>query len=314
MGLLSTAIGGIASGVAGGLFGGDDGGGGSNFQRTQVVPWEPQGEQLQFLFDAARQELEDHPFRLPNDTFANIQPGERGGMTLAQRSADQIRTEQLPQARQASDFGLNFVQDIPGNPVVQDAISAALQPIQENFERNVLPSINSGAVEAGQVGSSRQGVAQGLAINDLTQNQLNTSRRMMGDFMSQGMDLFSNTLQQQPQLAQLETAPANIVAGIGDQQRALEQGQINADLQRAQFNENARMRELERFNNILSGSPGGTSSRSGGGGDPLMQGLGAGLSTFASNGGFQQLGDAFSTGGQAPLASVGGVGGATPRI
>jgi hypothetical protein len=51
--------------------------------------------------------------------------------------------------------------------------------LTNNLQRNVLPGIRSNAVLAGQYGGSRQGVAEGNAISDYT-NQLNNSNTQMG--------------------------------------------------------------------------------------------------------------------------------------
>lgn len=51
--------------------------------------------------------------------------------------------------------------------------------LTNNLMRNVLPSLRSGAIAAGQYGGSRQGIAEGNALSDYT-NQLNNSNTQMG--------------------------------------------------------------------------------------------------------------------------------------
>ncbi len=51
--------------------------------------------------------------------------------------------------------------------------------LTDNLTRNVLPSIRSGAIAAGQFGGSRQGIAEGNALSDFTK-QLNQSNTQLG--------------------------------------------------------------------------------------------------------------------------------------
>lgn len=51
--------------------------------------------------------------------------------------------------------------------------------LTDNLQRNILPGIRSNSVLAGQYGGSRQGVAEGLAVSDLTK-QLNNSNTQFG--------------------------------------------------------------------------------------------------------------------------------------
>lgn len=51
--------------------------------------------------------------------------------------------------------------------------------LTDNLQRNIMPGIRSNSVLAGQYGGSRQGVAEGLAMSDLTK-QLNNSNTQFG--------------------------------------------------------------------------------------------------------------------------------------
>jgi hypothetical protein len=49
---------------------------------------------------------------------------------------------------------------------IQQAIEAALSPVTQTLQRQVLPQINANSAGAGALGGTRQGVAQGLAVSD----------------------------------------------------------------------------------------------------------------------------------------------------
>ena len=78
------------------------------------------------------------------------------------------------------------------NQALGGAIDAGLGQINRNFNRNIMPGITGGAVGAGQSGSSRQGIAQGLAASDANQQA--------SDFVNQMQSgNFANILQSQGQ-------------------------------------------------------------------------------------------------------------------
>jgi hypothetical protein len=74
-------------------------------------------------------------------------------------------------------------------PVVQ----SAMRRMTENFNENVLPGINQGATAAGQYGSSRQGVAQGIAAKGLANAMSDTSASMYNQAFQQAEQNRANT-------------------------------------------------------------------------------------------------------------------------
>ena len=71
------------------------------------------------------------------------------------------------------------LQDFGGmqNQALGGAIQAGLGDINRNFQRNIMPSINTGAAMTNTSGGSRQGIAQGLAAGD--------ANRQASDFVNQ---------------------------------------------------------------------------------------------------------------------------------
>jgi len=66
-----------------------------------------------------------------------------------------------------------------GNALAGAQFQQNQQNLTDNLQRNVLPGIRGGAIAAGQYGGSRQGIAEGLAISDLTK-QMNNSNTQFG--------------------------------------------------------------------------------------------------------------------------------------
>lgn len=55
------------------------------------------------------------------------------------------------------------------NPYLQPMMDSITSQVTNNFNRNVMPAISSGAMAAGNFGGSRQGVIEANAMNDLNQ-------------------------------------------------------------------------------------------------------------------------------------------------
>ncbi|AWL03411.1 hypothetical protein DIR46_02375 [Massilia oculi] len=66
-----------------------------------------------------------------------------------------------------------------GNALAGAQFQQNQQNLTDNLQRSILPGIRGGAIAAGQYGGSRQGIAEGLAISDLTK-QLNNSNTQFG--------------------------------------------------------------------------------------------------------------------------------------
>ena len=119
--------------------------------------------------------------------------------------------------------------DVGNSPYVQDmnqvaanqftrASDQAIQNIVGQFRNQVLPGITNDAVGAGGFGGSRQGVAQGLAIQGLGNNVQNMIQSGQNDLASMyaqtnlgayqaGLQAANSALGMAPQYAQLGLLP-----------------------------------------------------------------------------------------------------------
>lgn len=113
------------------------------------------------------------PEQISNPAFAQgnmVQAPSQNGINLSPTFQSLLgggNTEALTKSLQA------------GNALTSAQFQQNQQNLTDNFQRNVLPSIRGGAIAAGQFGGSRQGVAEGLAMSDLTK-QINNSNTQLG--------------------------------------------------------------------------------------------------------------------------------------
>jgi len=185
----------------------------------------------------------------------------KGADLLGQQAP--LNPEQLQaQAMQRQYAGSSGLQDIIGctqqalqsnlnpqeNPYLQRAMQSAIRPLTQNYQENVLSGITDQAVQSGQSGSSRHGIAEGIAgrgymaqIGDIT------SQMAYGDYGA-GMDRMGRAIDQAGGVANLGMMPSSIYGQIGSQTQM------------------APWQQLERYQGIM-GDPtvlGGSSSSRGG--------------------------------------------------
>jgi hypothetical protein len=76
------------------------------------------------------------------------------------------------------------------NPYLQGQIDQLGGDIQRNLTQNILPSIGSGAAMAGSLGGSRQGIAEGMAMQGAQQQFSQGAQNMrFNDYQQQGQAL-----------------------------------------------------------------------------------------------------------------------------
>ena len=83
--------------------------------------------------------------------------------------------------------GLLAAGDPMNNPYLASAMQAAIRPVTEQFTETVMPGIKQGAMEAGQMGSSRQGVAEGIASRGYQNTLADITAQMGSQAYGQGL-------------------------------------------------------------------------------------------------------------------------------
>lgn len=67
------------------------------------------------------------------------------------------------------------------NPHLEEQIQQGQSMINRNFTENLLPTIGGNAQGVGQLGGSRQGVAEGIALRGANEQSSNFTSQMLGD-------------------------------------------------------------------------------------------------------------------------------------
>jgi hypothetical protein len=163
---------------------------------------------------------------------------------------------------QAQQFGLSDVLNPASNPGLQGYIDSAIRPITESYvdPGGVMSQIRTGANEAGQVGSSRQGVAEGIAAGRYANAVGDTTAKIVNDAYGQGLDTFGKTLALAPQTMSAQTQPADVASAVGSQQEQYQNllNQYEAASRDWDLNKNWDL--LQNYANMVYGAGGSQST------------------------------------------------------
>lgn len=247
---------------------------------SQTTTFTPRGSQL---FDVAQDralQFAANPPSLPD--FPLIEPfttEQTQGQNMVLGAAGGSISDIAGQAANSSRFLSGDVLYPESNPALQGYIDAAIRPITEQFTQSVLPGIRGNAVTTGNFGSSRQGIAEGIASQGYQRAVGDTSAKIASQGYGQGLDAFTKNLQLAPQTQQTQLAPGLATSGVGDVRQALLQAMRGEEASRSTYDEMLPLLIARELTGIGAAMPGGTSTTEATTAkpNPWMQGAGIGL-------------------------------------
>lgn len=164
--------------------------------------------------------------------------------------------------------GMQGLQDMlgqydPSKTGLNAALGAANERMNFDFGTQVMPGVRQGASEAGQFGSSRHGIAEGLALDRLSQNQANVGAQMaMQDQQSWNAQRASamNNLQG---ISQGLNAGNIIDYNANAKLQSQEQSEKQGALEKWAYDNNVDVNTLDAYKQLVSGDMGGTQRQQG---------------------------------------------------
>lgn len=228
--------------------------------KTVSSPWKPQQTHILNVFDEANRLRQNPIENFQGQTFAGATANDTAAQQYLQNFATGAAQSATSNAIGALDFGLN-APNLASNPYVQDYVTAATNPLYERLTEEALPAIRSGANLAGQAGSSRQALAEGLAIRGTQRAAGETSANILNDAYGKGLDTYAKTLALTPQTVDAGTLPARYLGAAGEQQRAFEQMAINDAMQKFNFDQYEPYQRLGMYKDFITGNYGGTTTQ-----------------------------------------------------
>ena len=172
------------------------------------------------------------------------------------------------------------------NAALQAGLDSNLVQANKQLTEGLLPAIRSGAAGAGQYGSSRQGVAEGVAQTGVNQNLTTANANMMNNYYNQAVQRQQAGMGLIPQ--GMEIGKSGLQGLIAGQEvlDADKRGEVDQNW----YNKNQAMwDQLAKYQNVISPNAtiGGTSTQKSSGASPLEQLLGLGIAGAGAYGAYK---------------------------
>lgn len=198
---------------------------GQSFGGSNSFLYGPQSQGLNQLYGNAGNLFNQYQNN-PQSLIAGFTQPQVQGQQQALDTASGPLSQLAGQGNQAFGQALNV--DPSQSPYYQSALQSSFNPFVRNFLQSILPGIRSEAVGVGQAGSSRQGIAQGLASQGLLQQLGDITSNTANNAYNTGIQSRLSALGLLPQIQQSNLLPSNVYQQIGQQQQAQNQQNLNA--------------------------------------------------------------------------------------
>lgn len=198
--------------------------------------------------------------------MADFTPVQAWGQKRVEAAANMYADELAPSIISAVTRGLGGGG---ANPYVDQVADVVTRRINQNLREQVLPALQSGAVASGTLGGSRQALAQGLAVRETNRELADRLAQLYAEEFNRQTGTSLETLRSMPTVFQSLIAPGMALAGVGEQQRELEQQRLNEAVARWAFEQQLPYTKLAEYFNVASrpfGSVGTQESTGTGGG------------------------------------------------
>ena len=263
--------------------------------QTTRVDLAPQQQELLNLALPSLREFAANPPRLPEgSTISPFDPLQQQGQEMALASVPQ-QGSVVRAAADTSNSILNPGFLIPdSNPALRATIDASTRPIIQNLLEQALPIIRGGAVTTGNFGSSRQGIAEGLATGRAAQAVGDTSAKVATTGYGQGLDAQLKALSLAPTTAGALSIPAATTSAVGDVRQNMAQRLLDEITSRFSYQELLPLlmgKELVGVTGAIPGA-GATTTASVAKPNPVGASLGGALGGAAAGSAFGPIGTA----------------------
>lgn len=227
------------------------GGGGSQKTETEVTPWQPAQEDIKRVLAQARQMQQaqgqysgvDDVYA--GDRVADLTPDQQRAQEMLRRYATGDAQRQVQNAQSTNEFLMSpDLLNPDSNPYLQQTAEAAMRPVTEQFNQQILPNIGSRAVSQGAYTGARPSIQQSIAANQASRNMSDASASIYSNAYQQGLQTMGNAVSRSGQLLEQGTFPAEMLGSIGDANQR--QAQFELDAERQEFEER-RMEPVQRL-------------------------------------------------------------------
>lgn len=249
--------------------------GGGDDQTVRQEPWKGVQGPLKQLYGNVGA-LQPQAY-YPGQTYAPASPLTMSGLYQNIGFGQGPGADYLSSAMQTGQ-SLMGAADVANNPYVRNQLLANADVIGQSFREDMLPAIQSGFLAAGQLGSGRQGVAEGIGMGRAADALARTNAQTMLGAYGQGLDAQARSLGLLPQTLGAGLFPGQQLTTAGEYLRQQGQMPIDEAMARYNFNQQAPFDLYGFQSGIYSGAqPYASSTQNVPGGSPIAGAVGGGM-------------------------------------
>lgn len=214
------------------LFGGGDNA--PTVTSTNTIQLSPEQQQIADLAFPGVRRYANNPIDLwSGPTVAGFNANETAGQNAVINAATGAGNHLAELGLNAQNFMLNPAILSPDtNPFLRQQGDYITQTVTDNLMRNILPGIRRGAVMNGGAfsASTRPDIASGLAVGETGKHISGALSDLYNRSYQQGLSTMLGAQGLNPQVQAQQLFGGLTQAGVGAQQRAMEQAQLDAEI------------------------------------------------------------------------------------
>jgi len=213
---------------------------------------------LTFAAEEAQRQFQAGPQQFfPGSTVVPFAPQTEQALQLTEQRA--LAGSPLVSAAQTT--AQDIVEGRQINPFLAGAVQSAIAPIGQQFQEQILPDIRSSFASLGRSGGGREEAALQNAIRNFGRGVGNIGGQLAFGAAESEAGRQLQATQLAPGLAREDFADINRLLGVGQTREALEAAQLQEEINRFQFEQQAPGAALNDLINQLTGATAGLGTR-----------------------------------------------------
>lgn len=225
-------------------------------QKSEYVPSQGEKPSLNSAYQQMYSLFNNPQAMYQGQTFAGASP-------FSQQAIEGLGGLVDPFNAQAGEFGDAWkrglgASDVANNPYVQGQLNTNAQQVNQNLQRNILPGIQQGAVQAGGMNNARQGIAEGVAAGDASTALANANATTMLNAYNSGLSHEQAMMGNASGLRDAYTGGVDALSRAGAGTEMYQQQGIDDDMARWYYGDEQAQNNLNSLINQLGSMKYGT--------------------------------------------------------
>lgn len=232
------------------------------------------------------------PKRYQGSSIAGFDPAQIAGQNEVLRAAGLQSSLSGAGAGTTQNWLSPGALDVNNNPAIQGMLDRNARAVNTSLTESALPAIRDSAERSGNFGSSRQGVAEGVALGKASSALADANAKTLSDAYNTNVEAQLKTLGLLPQTIAGQTTGGLSTSAVGDTRQALEQARLGETVSNFNYDQLAPFLQSKEIMSLLTGLPGGTttSTASGPQKNPITGALGGAMSGASLGSAFGPIG------------------------